>query len=104
MSRLLVVLFSGINLRLECYFSISYSRNVIITGDVLKIKKKTLRKSFVRFAIESFIIIIIIINYEFFTSALADSLSLESELQQVSSGNNAVVLDGLRSSSNFQLF
>ena len=38
----------------------------------------------VHFQSQSFIIIIIIYSLEFFTSALADGLSLETEWQQVS--------------------
>ena len=58
------------------------------------------------------VIIIIIIILEFFTSASADSLSLEFEWQQFSSslqdfsrysGCSQQCLDGLHSSSNFQI-
>ena len=65
---------------------------------------------------DQFVIIIIIIIYlsEFFTSALADCLSLEFEWQQISSSlqNSSQYssrsqycrrLDGLHSSANFQV-
>ena len=61
------------------------------------------------------IIVIIFLIWEFFTSALADGLSLESEWQQVSSGlkdspqyfgrsQQYRSLDGLCSSSDSQFF
>ena len=45
-----------------------------------------------------FIIIIIIIHWEFFTSVLADDLSLETEWQQVSSS----LQDSFQYSGHFQ--
>ena len=60
------------------------------------------------------IIIIIIYSFEFFTSALADGLSVELEWQQVSSSlqdssqysgrsQKCSSLDGIHSSANFQV-
>ena len=109
-------LFAGKFQVFVCLFFFFYSHFVVnrvvkntLTGFLLLLLLKILRSG-----IRCIIIIIIIYSLEFFTSALADGLSLEIEWQQVSSNlmdssqysgqsQYCSSLDGPHSSANFQV-